>query len=119
MPKEYYCTNSFAIAYSGHSVHLAMSVGVRTRDQPTSCLQVKRDAHIAGEVTPSTQIRIYDVKRAVSRKTVQRVYYGPLPYDFITDIFFALIELVIDGVDSSEQKPRWEPRGTRLATKVS
>lgn len=51
---------------------------------------------------------ICDVKRAVSCKIVRHVYYGPLPYDFITDIFFALIKSAIDGVDNSSQKPQWE-----------
>lgn len=54
---------------------------------------------------------ICDVKRAVSCKIVRHVHYGPLPHDFITDIFFALIKSAIDGVDNSPQKPRWEAEG--------
>jgi len=54
LPKEHYCTNSFAVACSGHSVHLAMPARVRrvagTRDRRTSCLEVKCDVHVTNGV---------------------------------------------------------------------
>lgn len=78
------------------------------------CLEVKRDARDTYSGVARTNIR--DVKRAVSCKII---YYGPLPYDFITDIFFALIELAIDGVDNSQQKAAVGSEGKRLPLRVS
>lgn len=108
--QQLYCCLLRSLGPPGHACEGPLG---RWDTRPTPCLGVKRDAHTTTAAAEwlTWHANIWDAKRAVNREIVRGVYYGPSPRDFITDIFFALIESAIDGVDSGRQKPRLEGGG--------